>query len=60
MEKEQKWLPQIACEALQQQDVFMEGFNYPVTVQYNLNSHMIFWHSLQKYTGLTLSWNPVQ
>lgn len=32
MEKEQKWLPQIACEALQQQDVFMEGFNYPVTV----------------------------
>lgn len=60
MEEGQKWFPQIACEALQQQDVFMEGFNYPATTQHNLNLHMICWHGLQKYTGLTLSWNPVQ
>lgn len=55
MEEGQKWFPQIACEALQQQDVFMEGFNYPATTQHNLNLHMICWHGLQKYTGLTLS-----
>lgn len=31
MEEGQKWFPQIVCEALQQQDGFMEVFNYPAT-----------------------------
>lgn len=40
MDEGQKLFPQVVCEALQQQDVFMEGFNYPATVQHNLNIHI--------------------